>query len=403
MYNKRNDNGTYITSFKSESKQFEEKNQINAPTNFNSLDKIKNYKTIESSPFIHNKKLSSVIFPLIKQKHKNKNVISILFDSSRKSLNKIQKKNLLNISKIKKRKNSNNKRKKCLQLKFNNNSIDKINKKNNLNTIDTSLIKKEKNKRSIIHNIKSAKTIKTLFINNLKFNQIKNNQINNSLSPKKSFDYLLNSSSSRNNKINLKKRFKSILDEFKKKEKILEGSKKLLYLYSLKSFSPRLLSKKGSKENNKIDNNLSRNNNYEHEKYKIHTMIFNNKCIPYLDGIDIRKTSTNLPPINLGARYYIPKKSIEIIKREKLNEAIDKIIKENNRIVNKKKLNLTKKAILQKFRNRNLQFCNNRIHKTEVDVNGTKNKIINNFDKLKLSLNEFDNWNSPENIDNLFG
>ena len=132
-------------------------------------------------------------------------------------------------------------------------------------------------------------------------------------------------------------------------------------------------------------------------------MIFNNKCIPYLDGIDIRKTSTNLPPINLGARYYIPKKSIEIIKREKLNEAIDKIIKENNRIVNKKKLNLTKKAILQKFRNRNLKFCNNRIHKTEVDVNGTKSKIINNFDKLKLSLNEFDNWNSPENIDNLFG
>ena len=43
MYNKRNDNGTYITSFKSESKQFEEKNQINNPTNFNSLDKIKNY------------------------------------------------------------------------------------------------------------------------------------------------------------------------------------------------------------------------------------------------------------------------------------------------------------------------------------------------------------------------
>ena len=171
------------------------------------------------------------------------------------------------------------------------------------------------------------------------------------------------------------------MDEFKKKEKLLEGSKKILYLYSLKSFSPRLLRKKGSKENNKIDTYLS------------------NKCIPYLDGIDIRKKSMNLPPINFGARYRNSKKSIEMIKRENLNDATNK---EDEKITHRKKLNLTKKEILEKFRNRNLQFCNNRIQKTEEDANDKKNKIIKKFDNLKLSLDEFDNWNSPENAENLF-
>ena len=399
MFNQRDENGTYITSFKSERKQFDKKIQINNPKNLNSLDRIQSYKTIESSPFFHNKKLSSVNFPLIKQKNKNKKIISILFNSCRKSINRIQNRNLLNLSKIQERKHSKNKKNIFLQIKFNN-SIDKINKKNNLKPINTSQKKKEKNKKSTIHNTKSAKTLKTLFINNLKFNQIKDKEKIKNISPKRSLDYLLNSSSSRNNRRNCKKKFKSVLDEFKKKEKLLEGSKKILYLYSLKSFSPRLLRKKGSKENNKIDTYLSKNNNnYNNEKYKIHTMIFKNKCIPYLDGIDIRKKSMNLPPINFGARYRNSKKSIEMIKRENLNDATNK---EDEKITHRKKLNLTKKEILEKFRNRNLQFCNNRIQKTEEDANDKKNKIIKKFDNLKLSLNEFDNWNSPENAENLF-
>ena len=81
---------------------------------------------------------------------------------------------------------------------------------------------------------------------------------------------------------------------------------------------------------------------------------------------------------------------------------MDKIIKEKNNHSHKNKINLTKKDILKKFRKRNLQFCNNRIHKTERDVYMTKNKIIKTFNILKLSLNQFDNWNSPENLDNLF-
>ena len=164
MFNQRDENGTYITSFKSERKQFDKKIQINNPKNLNSLDRIQSYKTIESSPFFHNKKLSSVNFPLIKQKNKNKKIISILFNSCRKSINRIQNRNLLNLSKIQERKHSKNKKNIFLQIKFNN-SIDKINKKNNLKPINQSQKKKEKNKRSIIHSTKSAKTIKTLFIN----------------------------------------------------------------------------------------------------------------------------------------------------------------------------------------------------------------------------------------------
>ena len=78
------------------------------------------------------------------------------------------------------------------------------------------------------------------------------------------------------------------------------------------------------------------------------------------------------------------------------------LITKDEKITHRKKLNLTKKEILEKFRNRNLQFCNNRIQKTEEDANDKKNKIIKKFDNLKLSLDEFDNWNSPENAENLF-
>ena len=143
-----------------------------------------------------------------------------------------------------------------------------------------------------------------------------------------------------------------------------------------------------------------RNNN--DNKYKIQNMIFKNKLIPYVDRIDIRKITTQLPPLVLGCRYIIPKKSEEIIKRREFNEAVDKIIKESKQKKQKKQLNLTKKEILKRVRNRNLQFCRNRIHETEEDVFIKRNKIITDYNALKLSLNQFDNWNSPENVDNLF-
>ena len=379
-----------------------------------SLRRIKNYKSIDNPSLLHNKKLSSMKFPLIQQ-HKE-NLISVLFDSNYKSLNKIQKPNLLNdshknnkridlmISKIKKGNNSINKRNKYIQIKFNSNSIDKSLKKDKFKTINTSPLKKEINKKSFIHNAQSAKNLKSIFINNIEFKQNESKESRNYLSPKISLNYLINSYSSRSQKLKSisgnKKKFKTILDEFFKRENILESSKKQLYVYSLKQFSPRLLRKKDKNENMKKDIYTCRNNN--DNKYKIQNMIFKNKLIPFVDKIDIRKITTQLPPLVLGCRYIIPKKSEEIIKRQEFNEAVDKIIKESKRKKQKKQLNLTKKDILKRVRNRNLQFCRNRIHETEEDVFIKRNKIITDYNTLKLSLNQFDNWNSPENVDNLF-
>ena len=414
MYKSKNDDLTYITSFGSETRKNEEKNIMDIPKFSSSLRRINNYKSIENQPLIQNKKLFSIKFPLIQQ-HKE-NLISVLFDSNYKSLNKIQKPNLLNdshknnkridlmISKIKKGNKSINKRNKYIQIKFNSHSIDKSLKKDKFKTINTSPIKKEINKKSFIHNAQSAKNLKSIFINNIEFNQNIQNESRNYLSPKSSLNYLINSYSSRSQKIKSisgnKKKFKTILDEFSKKEKILESSKKQLYVYSLKQFSPRLLRKKDKNENMKKDIYTYRNNN--DNKYKIQNMIFKNKLIPYVDRIDIRKITTQLPPLVLGCRYIIPKKSEEIIKRREFNEAVDKIIKESKQKKQKKQLNLTKKEILKRVRNRNLQFCRNRIHETEEDVFIKRNKIITDYNALKLSLNQFDNWNSPENVDNLF-
>ena len=418
MNKQKNSNGTYLTSFVSETKRAEEKKILTSPKkSSSSRRRINNYKSNESSALMPKKKLPSIKFPFIKENNrKNKKMISNLFDSSDNSLNKIQKKNLLNnshknnkkiiamISKLKKGNSPKNKRNYFLQIKFNSNSIDKSIKKNKFKTIQISPIKREKNKKSLNHNVKSAKNLKTLFINNIEFNKKNKIEKRNNISPKNSLNYLVNSFSSKSQIIKSsssnKKKFKSILDEFRQKEKLLEQSKRQLYEYSLKRYSPRLLRKKGKNEITKKDIYSFRNNN--DEKYKIKTMIFKNRIIPYADRINIGKNISKLPPLKLGSRYIIPKKSLEVLKREEFNEAINKIIKENNKSRKKKKLNLTKKEILNRVRNRNLKFCNNRIRQTEEDVNIKKNKIIENYNTLKLSLNQFDNWNSLENVDNLF-
>ena len=414
MENSKHNIGTYITSFESIAIIRQKNNILNNKKNLNSPQKINNYKSIGNSCSMHNKKLRSLVFPLIKPSPKN--IISIFFDSGHRRINKISKKNLLHItnknkdtkdritSKIKNHKNINNKNNKYCQIKFKSNSIDKIINKQRYNTINNSYTKNGKNEINKHYCINSARNIKKLYINNIEFKPIilksrsyiitrkkPNNNFENSFSNK---SLIINSSLRR------KKRMLSNIEGFIKKEKILEGSKKQLYTYSLKQFSSRLLRKKCKNENNKKNINIYRNNRVEKPKFK--TIIFKNKEIPYTDKIDLTKISNYLPPIILGSRYSIQEKSEDEFKKEEFNEALNKMIKEQNKIKYKNKLNLTKKEILKKMRNRNLQYCNNRIHETKKDVYSTKNRIINNYNILKLSLDEFDKWNSPENIDNLF-
>ena len=192
MFSLKNDNLTYITSFVSEVQKANEKNDSNNPTQSPSTKRIKNYKSIETSPIIRDKKLSSLKFPLITPIQKNK--ISILFDANHKSLNKLPKENLLNISdkrnkkmdmiisQITNRNNQIKKRNKCIQIEFNSNSINRLFKKEKFNSINTSSIKEEKKHIPSFHNAKSAKSIRQLFINNIEFNFNQKNFIINKCS-----------------------------------------------------------------------------------------------------------------------------------------------------------------------------------------------------------------------------
>ena len=409
MERKKSEKGTYITiintSLKNEKNTSLLSNQKN-PT----LSSKKNINVIESYSILHNKKLKQIKLPLIKSAPKNIN--SFLFDKSSKLLKKIEKKNLLDkFNKINRNidnitsKNKNNKKNKYLQKYFNSHSFDKLIQRQKSNKSNRSYSLENKNEINRLHVAKSAITIKKLHINNLVFNQKKRKIRGRNISPKKSGNILENSSSARSQHIyspkEFQKRLLNNIESFKKKEKQLEKSKQQLYAYSLKQFSSRLLRKNDKNEN--IKNNLNDNKNKRHERTKLKTFIFNNKAIHYLDTLDLKKIPTYLPPIKLGCRYSIPEKSLEVIKREELNEAINKLINENDKMRKKYELNLTKKEILYKIRNRNLKYCDQRIHKTQENVSNTKNEIIKNYNDLKLSLNQLDNWNSPENFDNLFG
>ena len=411
MEKKKIDVGTYITSFNSNSKKENIKSTLFNRNNQNSLSKKNIFNTIESNSILNNKKLKQIIFPLIKST--SKNIYSIISEKNNKSTNKIQKKNLLdnssknnrNSNNNMKSKNRNNKKNKYLPKYFNSHSFDKIIRKQKSNKTNKSFLSKNNNEINRLHGAKSATTIKKYHINNLVFNKKKRKIFERNISPKKSGYILVNSSSAKSQHIyspnEFQKRLLSNFESFHKKEKQLEKSKKQLYVYSLKQFSSKLLRKNDKNENMK--NSIDENKNKRNDRTKLKTFLFKNKEIPYTDKIDFKKVNTYLPPIKLGCRYSVIEKSLEAIKRQELNEAIKKIINEKETMKQKNKINLTKKEILYKIRNRNLKFCDLRIHKTEENVFNAKNQIIKNYNNLKLSLNEFDNWNSPENFDNLFG
>ena len=58
--------------------------------------------------------------------------------------------------------------------------------------------------------------------------------------------------------------------------------------------------------------------------------------------------------------------------------------------------------MLKIIKNKKLIKCKNLIYKTKNNITETKDKIEKYYNKLKISLNQFDNWNNPENVDNLY-
>ena len=170
----------------------------------------------------------------------------------------------------------------------------------------------------------------------------------------------------------------------------------------MERYSPRLLRKRNTKKNFLKYNNYNGNINNTNDEYKIKNGIFKNQTIPYLDKIDVRKNSSNLPPIILGSLYNLPNKSEESIKKEKFYIEVEKLERENRKGKSKPNKKITKKEMLKIIKNKKLIKCKNLIYKTKNNITETKDKIEKYYNKLKISLNQFDNWNNPENVDNLY-
>ena len=394
MINQSKENETYITGV--EEKNEEEKSiQYSTKNSPNKYIK-RNYKPIEHSDSKKNENIISIVFPSIKPHNTNK--ISNLLISSEKYI-KI-KQDMDEEKNSKSQKNISvaisNMRNKAKNLYYDNSTY------KNSNSIQND----SKNNISMNNDycMTSVKETKKPYISQIECSlNIENNNNNKKLYNR--YNILFNSPSSKTQilkqKLFNKEQGANLLNKFLKKELKMEEKNGLFPIF-LERYSPRLLRKRNTKKNVLKYNNYNGNINNTNDEYKIKNGIFKNQTIPYLDKIDVRKNSSNLPPIILGSLYNLPNKSEESIKKEKFYIEVEKLERENRKGKSKPNKKITKKEMLKIIKNKKLIKCKNLIYKTKNNITETKDKIEKYYNKLKISLNQFDNWNNPENVDNLY-
>ena len=394
MINLKKENKTYISG--EVEKNEDEKSMYYIQNNLSFKSDKKILQTIEHSEPKRSKKIISLIFPIIKP-HSKKNFQNLV-SSSHKYLNSNQENNN-NIGEIfKSHKNI------SIELSKLRNRQKNIYFKNTkkINSVDNDSKNNSINKNYCVTSIDEANK---LYINQVECNlnldnsfKKENNKQNNKYN-----NLIYNSVSSKTHRIKQKifnkENRESEVNNLVKKEHDMEAKRRLVP-YFMERFSPRLLRKNNTKTKNEINNNINRRNN-NNEESKIINTIFNNQTIPYLEKIDVRKKSLKFPPISLGSQYNLPERSEDSIKREKFYNEIKRIENERKKGKSENK-NYTKKEILELLKNKNLINYNYLINKTRINISETRNKIDIFYNKLKSSLNQFDNWNSPENIDNLY-
>lgn len=371
MNNQKPENTTYITGVEDENKDGTN-NEHSSKNSSNNNNKI--LKTIDNSDSKISENIISIVFPTINTHTNNK--ISKLLSSSHKYL-KLKKESNKNEQIYKSTKNISvaiskfrNQSKKILL--HNNNENDSKNNNTNNNHCITSDVNKNK---PTINQIECNLNLDNL---NLKLDKrIKSP----SSSPSKNYIF--------------KQKFYNkeqeiLFDKFFKNDKMKLSS------YFLQRLSPRLLRRKNTKNNNTINQNEKSHEN------KYSTIIFKNQAIPYIERIDVRKLSSILPPIILGSRYNLHEKSSDIIEKEKFYQELDKIEKERKKVINENNKKISKKEMLQMIKDKKLLKYKFLIHKTQNTISKTKRKINKDYNKLKISLNQFDDWNDPENNDNLY-
>ena len=394
MINQSKENETYITGV--EEKNEEEKSiQYSTKNSPNKYIK-RNYKPIEHSDSKKNENIISIVFLSIKPHNTNK--ISNLLISSEKYI-KI-KQDMDEEKNSKSQKNISvaisNMRNKAKNLYYDNSTY------KNSNSIQND----SKNNISMNNDycMTSVKETKKPYISQIECSlNIENNNNNKKLYNR--YNILFNSPSSKTQilkqKLFNKEQGANLLNKFLKKELKMEEKNGLFPIF-LERYSPRLLRKRNTKKNFLKYNNYNGNINNTNDEYKIKNGIFKNQTIPYLDKIDVRKNSSNLPPIILGSLYNLPNKSEESIKKEKFYIEVEKLERENRKGKSKPNKKITKKEMLKIIKNKKLIKCKNLIYKTKNNITETKDKIEKYYNKLKISLNQFDNWNNPENVDNLY-
>jgi len=391
MNNQKLENLSYITEVKG--KNTDIKNIEYTPKKSPDKKKVNmNSQTIQYSEPRRTKNIISIVFPVIKPQPRSR--IMDLFSYSQKYLNSKEEanKNEQTYNKIKNISVSIPKLNKQL-VNFNsakNNRIidssDNDSKNNSINNSHSN--SKVSNYYTTTNNKKDLTSINhvecNLNLSNLK-NKSNNNRFNNSTKIQILKQKIFN-----------QEQGAFSFAEFLKKELKMEEKIKL-YPSFLQRYSPRLLRRK----NNKILNYRNNNTIINTDDYKIRTSNFKNQTIPYLDKIDVRKISSILPPIVLGSKYNLPEKTEEDIKKENFYKEIARIERERKKGKTEDK-KISKKDMLKILQKRKLINCKEHIYRTRKNKHDTKIKIDIFYNKLKKSLNQFDDWNDPENVDNLY-
>ena len=376
MSNQKMDGTTYITGVE---KNDGEVKKYNSSKDSPSNNDKKNSKTIEHS----DNKIVSIVFPIVKSNYRNyrNNLPNLFRNYPKKIKNEVSKNGQINksyksisvaISQMR------NRKQKLYHNYYINDSLENESKNestNNKSNIDGYIISNSKDKDK--H--ESNKQIKSNNIN------LKNKDYNNNNLINKRFKNMFKNSSSLNSKLFGKE--KPGLDKEENKPKFRPS---LIEKYSKRLFYNKIL------DNNNDENPEINRNGVGDDEYKIHTMTFHNKKINYVTKIDKRNVDLCLPPIVIGSKYNSQNKSIENIDIRKHLEENDNLEK------NKNERKLTKKEILNMIKGRKLIKCNKQIIKATRNINKTSDKIRNIFNKLRISLNEYDDWNDPKNIDNLY-
>ena len=395
MENSKKDDITYLTGVSNKNKDDTTKEQIfkiNSP-----IKKIReNSRTIEHFEPKSAKKIISIKFPVIISYQRKNNPEYFSPEQKKSKMNQEVNKNDLiykprknNISQtISKLKNSS--RRLYYNNDNNNNSIDNDSKNSSMNINNLSISNnycitsvKEKSKSSI----KQKKLEdKNYFIRN---------------NSKKKYNLLYNDSSSKTKILKQKLIYKenspeANIEKFLKKELELEKRKDKLHPSLIEKLTPRLFLKKNM---NNINNDKCKEND---DEYKIRTVTFNNQTIPYVEKIDMREMTLNLPKIVIGSRYGLKDESIENPKKNIFKNEIEIENEKKKGKALRKGQKLTKKEILELMKSKKLIKCNRLIEKTTNSIHKTKNKIFRVYNNLKISLNEYDDWNSPQNKDNLY-